>query len=131
MSYTGDAVARFHGEVSLENNGGFASVRYDKTSFDLSAYKGVEVRINGDDKNYQFRLSTDAPRIAYTQHFYAAAKWSTVKLPFTGFTPTFRGRDVVGAPALNTALIRGVTFMLAGKQAGSFELFIDWVKVYS
>jgi len=130
MSYTQNGIAKFHGDLSLENNGGFASVRYNKTSFDLSDYRGLELHIKGDDKSYQFRLGTDAPRIAYAQSFHAPNEWITVKLPFANFKPTFRGRDVPSAPQLDTEGILELTFMLADKQAGPFELFIDWVKAY-
>lgn len=131
MSYAEGGIAKFHGEVSLENNGGFASVRYDKTSFDLCDYSGVEIRVKGDNKTYQFRLGTNAPRIAYAQPFHAPNEWTTVQLPFTNFKPTFRGRAMPSAPELNSSSIQEVTFMLASKQAGSFELFIDWVKAYA
>lgn len=130
MSYAENGLAQFHGDLSLERGGGFASVRYDKTSFDLSDYSGLELRVKGDDKSYQFRLGTDAPRVAYAQHFHAPNEWTMVKLPFPNFKPTFRGRDVPDAPGLDSSRILELTFMLADKQAGSFELFIDWVKAY-
>ena len=131
MTYHGEGVATFTGEVSLENNGGFAQVRYDKTSFDLSAYEGLELRIRGDGQTYQLRLTTrDAPRIAYTQPFASATQWQTIRLPFSGFEPVFRGRQVADAPALNPANIQGLGLMISDKQAGAFELLVDEIKAY-
>ena len=59
--------ARFSGRLSLEKGVGFASVRYGKTVFNLGEFAGLELRVRGDDKAYQFRLHTDAPRVAYMQ----------------------------------------------------------------
>ncbi len=128
MSYKEKAIARFSGNLSLENNGGFAQVKYDKTSFNLSNYKELELRGKGDDKTYQLRLQTDAKRISYGQSFFAASDWTSIKLAFENFKPSFRGRDVPNAPALNLAEIRAVSFMLSDKQEGPFELLIDSVK---
>ena len=130
MSYAGDGLARFHGRVSLENGGGFASVRYDKTSFDLSTFTGTELRVRGDGRTYQLRLSNPGSRAAYTQHFLTNPDWTTVRLPFSGFSPTFRGRSAQGAPPLNPADVTAVTLMLSDKQAGDFELWVDWLRGY-
>ena len=96
----------------------------------MGEFTGLELRVRGDDKTYQIRLHTDAPRVAYTQHFRAPGEWTTLRLPFTDFTPTFRGRDVPSAPPLNRSSINEVGLMLADKQAGDFELFVNFVKVY-
>ena len=128
MRYAGEGGARFHGELSLEQGGGFASVRYDKTSFDLSAFAGIDLRVKGDGHHYQLRLGNPATRVAYAQTFGTTEGWTTIHLPFGDFSPTFRGRDVPDAPALERSSITEVTFMLADKQAGSFALLIDWVK---
>lgn len=119
MDYAEGGTARFSGRLSLEQGGGFASVRYDKTVFDLGGYEGLELRVKGDGKTYQLRLHTDVPRVAYAQHFRAAGDWTTIQLPFTDFKPTFRGRDVPSAPPLNRSVVREVGLMLADGQATS------------
>lgn len=128
MRFKEKGLASFSGNVSLENNGGFAQVKYDKTSFDLRSFTGLELRVKGDNKMYQLRLQTDAGRISYAQSFFAASDGSIVKLAFTSFKATFRGRDVANAPALNLAEIRTLSFLLSDKQEGPFELLIDRVK---
>lgn len=124
--------ALFTGLLSLENNGGFAQVKYSKTEFDLSNYDGLELRLKGAKvRNYQLRLQTDTPQISYRQDFVAQADWELIRLPFSGFEPVFRGRNVLGAPELNTRVIRSVGFMLASKDEGKFELNIDYLKAYA
>ena len=130
MSYAGEGIAEFSGDMSLENNGGFASVRYTDKIYDLSNFEGLELRIKGNDQTYQFRFQTDIARISYTQPFFAANEWITVRLPFENFEATFFGRMLRDAPDMNTAFLRTLTFMLSDKQEGEFELLIDWIKVY-
>jgi hypothetical protein len=51
-------LAVFEGQVSLENNGGFASVRSQPGNDDLSKTRGLLLRVRGDGKSYSFRLRT-------------------------------------------------------------------------
>ena len=131
MLFVEGGKALFTGLLSLENNGGFAQVKYQKTQFDLSNFEGLELRLKGDAREYQLRLQTDAEQIAYKQDFSSQQDWQIIRLDFSAFRPTFRGRDVVGAAALNTKSIRSVGFMLASKNAGRFELMIDYIKTYT
>jgi len=56
---TNQETAVFGGTVSLENNGGFASVRSRVPASDLSAFTGLAVRVRGDGRTYQLRLRSD------------------------------------------------------------------------
>lgn len=128
---TDEGTAVFAGVVSLENNGGFASVRTSLGDVDLSAYDGLIVRVLGDGKRYRLRLRTDDrfDGIAYQATFDTAGEdWQVVQLPFDSFLPTYRGRVLPDAPPLDTAKIRQVAFMIADKQEGPFRLEIAWVK---
>ena len=55
----GNGYAIFSGNVSLENNGGFASVRTQIENMDLSDYDGALIRVKGDGKKYNLRFRTD------------------------------------------------------------------------
>ena len=130
MSYVGDGVAKFAGNMSLENNGGFASVRNTDYVYNLSSFEGIELRVKGNGMNYQFRMQTNIARISYTQHFATSEEWTVVQLPFSDFEATFFGRMLPDAPELNTDFLRTLTFMLSDKQDGDFELLVDSIKVY-
>ena len=54
-----DVGLRFSGEVSFENNGGFASIRSATDQYDLSYYSGLTLRLRGDGKKYKLSLRTD------------------------------------------------------------------------
>jgi monofunctional biosynthetic peptidoglycan transglycosylase len=133
MFITPNKTAIFYGEVSLENYGGFASIRTRPQEYQLDGYAGLSLRVKGDGKKYRFRLRTDDEfeGIAYQAGFATQpGKWITVNLPFTEFIPVFRGRVVPEAPKLEAGHIRRIGFMIADKQAGPFTLEIDWIKAY-
>jgi monofunctional biosynthetic peptidoglycan transglycosylase len=125
--------AVFEGEVSLENNGGFASVRSGRITRELSGYEGVRLRVKGDGKKYQFRIRTttayDGP--SYQATFQAEkGAWVEIDLPFAGFAAAFRGRPLPDYPALDPEKIATMGFLIAEKQAGPFHLEIGWIKAY-
>ena len=68
-----DGFTRFEGRLSLEEGGGFASVRSRVKEVDLSAFEGLNLKFRGDGKVYQLRLQTDAKDVFYTAEFEAVA----------------------------------------------------------
>lgn len=124
--------ARFEGTVSLEHNGGFASVRISLEIQDLSAHQGLRIYHRGDGQRYRLRLH-DNPRrdsIAYQAGFQTQAKWQEARLPFEAFSPTFRGRTPPAAPPLDLSRIQQLGLMIADRQAGSFQLEVGYIDVY-
>lgn len=120
----------FSGVVSLQNNGGFASVRSAPEPLDLSAFQGIVLRVRGDGKVYKFNLRTDNSRnsINYRHAFETkAGEWITVELPFADFQPSFRGRIVTEAPPLDTTIIVTLGFLIADRQQGPFRLEIKTI----
>ena len=123
----------FVGTVSLENNGGFASIRHIADPFDLGRGNGVLLRVKGDGKKYQLRLRTsDAfDGMAYKADFETAAGESQeFRLPWSVFTATYRGQSVKDAPLLKPLNIRQVSFLIADKQVGSFKLEIETIESF-
>ena len=128
----GTGVARFHGNVSLENFGGFASVRTPPRAWDTAGAEAFVLRVRGDGKTYKFTIRTGDgfDGIQYQQRFTATAgTWSDVRLPVSEFVATFRGRKVPFAPSLDPARVRAIGLMISDKQAGSFELLVDRVAI--
>lgn len=122
---------RFFGNLSLENNGGFAQIYSPSERSDFSAFSAIKLRVKGDGRVYQFRLATDAryrwSPIAYRSEFKTeAGQWIEVALPFTTFSPGFRGRMLTGPP-LDLTNIRRLAFLLSDGTAGPFSLEIDWI----
>ena len=121
----------FTGEISLENNGGFSSVRTEGGKYDLSDYEGVMVRVRGDGRMYYFTSRVnERSMVAYWFPIQTkAGEWTTFKIPFSEMYPTSFGRRLKGDP-LDTKNITSFGFMLYDKNEGGFNLEIESIKVY-
>lgn len=121
---------RFEGELSLENNGGFASVRRPVEQ-DLSDVRRVRLEIRGDGRSYQarFRLDGRFDGVAWRAPFATTGSWQTVELAFSAFEPVFRGRRVPQAGPLVAADIRQFGFMLSDGTPGPFRLDIRSIEL--
>jgi hypothetical protein len=88
-------------ELTLENNGGFASV-YTPVDLDLSAYDGVTLKVLGDGRSYQFRFQSDAyfkesRAVTFSYAFSTVAdEWMEVFVPFAELKQSWRGRELSG-----------------------------------
>jgi monofunctional biosynthetic peptidoglycan transglycosylase len=134
VALTGDDTALFSGFLSLENNGGFASVRGRFPTLDLSAYEGVTLRVRGDGRSYQlrFRMNGSLDGVAHGTEFETkAGEWTEVDIPFNRFEPTFRGYRPPGAGPLDPRRIQQITFLIGDKIEAPFQLEIAWVKAYA
>ena len=127
-----NGVAVFQGEVSLENNGGFASVRSVPASHNLSGCDAFILRVRGDGRRYKFTARTER---SFDSAIYQSVfptkmgEWEEHRLPIKDFVPTFRGRVLSSEPPLNPAKVASVGFLIADKQDGPFRLEIGWVHV--
>lgn len=122
-----DGVAVFRGVLSLENNGGFASVRSRPFDHDLSGFRAIVVRVKGDGNRYKLRLRTTASfdGVSYEAPLEPEGnEWQDLVVPFDAFRATYRGRLVRDYPALDLSGIKTFGVMIADKQEGSFRLEI-------
>jgi NADH dehydrogenase [ubiquinone] 1 alpha subcomplex assembly factor 1 len=127
-------VAVFSGVVSLERNGGFASVRSEPGAYDLSRYQGLLLRVRGDGKRYALRLrTTDAFDGVSFQAWLQPepGAWREVRLPFAAFEAVFRGGTVPGHPPLDPAAVRTFGLMISGRQEGPFRLELASIAGYA
>ena len=123
--------AVFSGVVSLENNGGFASVRSQPVRADLSGCDSFLLRVRGDGRRYKFSVRTEAGldtplyQLAFTTK---RGEWEEHRLPFKDFVPTFRGRILTDAPPLDPGKVTSVGLLISEKQGGPFQLEVAWIK---
>lgn len=122
----------FRGDLSLENNGGFSSIRTDG-DYDFSGKKALVMRVKGDGRNYQLRLATDAryrdSAVSYGAEFATkAAQWIEVRIPFESLSPSWRGEKLDGPP-INLSEVEEMGILIGDKKAGRFSLEIDWIAV--
>jgi hypothetical protein len=124
--------AVFEGMVSLERNGGFASVRSGPAARGLRGAVACCIELRGDNKQFKLSLLTDDgfDSVSYQASFTpSGADWQTLRLPLATFRASFRGREVPGAPPLDPARIRQVGLMIAAAQAGAFALAIKRISL--
>ena len=116
---------QFSGLLSLENNGGFASIRRIPAALELTNEKAIVLAVQGDGRTYQFRLRTNRQLdgVAYVATFITNPKQTTVvKFTPRDFTPQWRGRIVRNAQPLVFEDVQQLGFMLADKTPGEFAL---------
>ncbi len=124
--------AVFEGIVSLEHNGGFASVRSRPMDLGVAGAVGYLLEVRGDGRRFKLNLRTDdaLDGVNYQAAFETpAGTWTLVRLPLSEFKPTFRGRSVPGAPPLDSARVRQIGLMIAERQAGTFALALRSIRV--
>ena len=129
--YVADIGLRFSGNVSLENDGGFASIRSEAAVYDLGRYSGLKLRIRGDGKTYKLSLRTDVfyDGVSYQAEFTTeAGAWQDIELPFDAFVPTHHGLKLTTVAPMDTADVKSFGIFIADKQKGPFQLDIAWIK---
>ena len=129
---TADKTMEFSGRLSLENNGGFASVRTKPADFDIKSGDALVVRVKGDGREYVLNIYTKSRRMAFSYRAPLPTtkdEWTEVSVPLDEFIPTAFGRRVQGMGPVESDQINGLGFMLSDKQPGPFKLEVGWVKV--
>jgi NADH dehydrogenase [ubiquinone] 1 alpha subcomplex assembly factor 1 len=122
----------FYGTLSLENNGGFASVRTKAKKLGLEKDDTVVAKVRGDGREYTLNLYVNKPLIAFSYRTTVQTKkdeWIEVKVPLDKFEATSFGRVVKDAGGVDPKEISALGFMLSDKKAGPFKMEIESIKV--
>lgn len=114
----------FSGKISLDNYGGFSSVRYYLGKLDVKKNKYVTIILNGDNKYYQLRIrSSRNDRHVYTKKFFAKDGWQEIRIPLESMEPYFRGQRL-RMSNFNKKYISEIGFLIGNKVRENFELKI-------
>ena len=125
-----DKNLEFFGTLSLENNGGFASVRARGAKLAIETGDVIVARVRGDGREYNFNLyaQSDLGGYSYRQSFKTRnSEWIEVSLPVDKFVATWRGR-VFPKEKLDPSKVTGLGIQLGDKKAGPFKLEVEWIK---
>ena len=131
--YIDNVGLHFSGSVSLDNNGGFASIRSISGNYDLTQYSGLKLHLRGDGKSYKLSLRTDLffDGVSYQSTFTTIKdSWQEITLPFAAFIPTHHGIELSTVAPMDTGNIKSFGLFIADCQEGSFQLDIDYIKGY-
>ena len=120
----------FQGATSLENNGGFSSMRAPvaKGAFDGDA-NAIRIRVKGDGRTWILgtRGSRNMGGDAYWYRFDTKdGEWTEVTVPIAEMERHYFGRKLPGR--LTPDNVRGIDFYIYDKNAGPFRLEVDTIE---
>jgi len=117
------------GELSLANNGGFASIRTEPRSLGLAGSTAIVVKARGDGRTYsiELRVAGQMGASSYRADLpTSAGQWQETRISLEDFKPQAFGRALPFKP-VNPANVDSIGFTLADKKAGPFKLEIESV----
>ena len=101
------------GNVTTENNGGFIQIRNQlKPSISTKEYKGIYLKVYGNDENYAIHLRTAltmAPWQYYKFNFKTKKQWNEIRAPFSEFkkSNTYQPSNLIGQKIKSIGLVAG------------------------
>lgn len=124
-----DGYGVFEGNISLNNNGGFSSVRYRFPKKQIKQFKSILLRVQGDGKQYQFRLKSNSTEYySYILPFQTNGEWQDIEIPLQDLYPSFRGRKLNQAN-FSKETIQEITFLIGNKKKEHFQILIDKIEL--
>lgn len=129
---TSERTLEFFGTLSLENNGGFTSVRSVPRSLGLMPGDVLVARVRGDGREYQLNLYTPvrARAFSYRSAFGTVKdQWADVRVPLDRFVATSFGQPIRGAGPVDPATVTSVGFLLSDKAPGPFRLEVASIEI--
>ena len=119
----------FEGTVSLENNGGFSSVRYQFDKLQVTATTKICLFIKGDKKEYQFRIKdNNNSYYSYITTFKTSGEWQEIEIPLKELYPSFRGRKL-DMPNFAGASFEEIVLLIGNKKNENFKLMLDKIEL--
>ncbi len=115
----------FRGKVSLENNGGFSSIRFPFDTKVVSDYTYMVLRIKGDGKRYQIRVKPKRSLYySFITYIETSGAWETIRIPMREMYPVFRGYRL-NQPKYDGIQLAEIGILIGNKKAEEFRLEID------
>ena len=124
-----DGFGVFEGKISLENNGGFSSLRYKFPKIETKEYSKVVLKLKGDGKQYQFRVKTNSgDYYSYITTFSTSGEWQEIEIPLKDMYPGYRGRKL-DQPNFSSDYIEEIMFLIGNKKEENFKLLLDTLEL--
>ena len=124
-----DGFGVFEGNISLENSGGFSSVRYNLEKTEVKKYTKIKIRLKGDGKDYQFRVKNNSRNnYSYITKFSTTNEWQDIEIALKYMYPSFRGRRL-NTPDFSHDFIEQIVFLTGNKKNENFKIIIDTIEL--
>ena len=122
--------AVFEGVVSLENYGGFCSLRYNFNRIAVAGKKNLKIKLKGDGKNYQLRIKNKRSDYqSYIKSFSTSGEWQLINIPLKEMYPSFRGRRL-NMKNFHADFFEQITFLIGNKKPERFSLIIESISLH-
>lgn len=122
----------FSGATSLENNGGFSSMRASVPDGTFAGADAIRLVVKGDGRDYKLSVSGSRNMGAggYWKTFPTTRDtWTEVVVPIAELDRQFMGQRMNGR--IRPEDIKGVQFYIYDKKAGPFRIEIDSIEAVS
>ncbi|MGB0770707.1 MAG: CIA30 family protein [Flavobacteriaceae bacterium] len=127
ISLNEDGNGFFKGTVSIENNGGFSSIRLNVNKIETTSNKTILLKLKGDGSVFQFRVKRSKyERHSYIFNFKTTGDWETIEIPLEEMTPSFRGFKL-DISNFNQDDIQQIGFLKVSKKNTPFRLEIKHI----
>jgi len=131
LDFTEEGYGRFYGTVSLENLGGFTSIRCKLPLTEVGKFTSLVFRVKGSGPSFQIRVKhRHEDYHDYVASFATNGNWSNIHIPLTSFIPLWQGSRV-NLPRFDRESICEFKFLIANRRNESFELLIDKIELIS
>jgi hypothetical protein len=123
----------FSGNVSLDNNGGFASLRSPVKNYTFENFSGIEIKIMGDGKRYSISMKETT---YFSGYFYTSSfetkkdQWIIVQIPFNQLKLYYFGKETNSTKKIPLNNIKEISLLIGNKQEGDFSAEVDYIKLY-
>ena len=127
LSLNQDENLLFNGNLSLANNGGFASTRM-RIDQNLNGIKAVKIKFKGDGNTYKLRFRQYNMRASYSSDFKSLNdEWTEVILPIKDFVPSWRDTLI---QIIRFRYRKDILTWIANfrQTRGEFQLEIEYIK---
>lgn len=125
--------ALFSGKLSLENNGGFASIRSPYGEYDIAEYESIEIKCRGYGGEFDVVLTDQQPYYLprYKGKFIPKEEWQIFKWPLRELKG-YRLGQATGQTISDEILRQIIRFgvIKSDKNTSAFELEIDYIRIY-
>ena len=124
MVFTENETLVFKGRVSLDNNGGFASVRLNTRNLKVKEDQKLKLVIIGDSKEYQIRIKPNSNNYyTYSRSIKTTNSKQTIIIPLNEFSAQFRGRKL-NMSNFNYEKLSEIGILIGNKKNEDFRLEI-------
>lgn len=131
-AWLSDSTVVFKGEVSLDNNGGFSSLRSPYNSLDFSSYESAEIRLRASGLKFSVTFAKNRrfyiPNYKYVMKL-ESNQWEVVTFDLDELKE-YRLGNATGENITQRDLknLIGISFINEGKEEGPFVLEVDYIK---